>query len=105
MWPPVGTMCPTKTWGALFLKRRKRQRIMGAIVIFCPKPQEESDIVVTSRTLGPTGNLLETLTEGTKQGGLCFKGGWALFFVCFLRKISPEITTASPALFAEEAWP
>ena len=26
-------------------------------------------------------------------------------FVLFLRKISPELTTASPPLFAEEAWP
>ena len=25
-------------------------------------------------------------------------------FVLFLRKISPELTTASPPLFAEEAW-
>ena len=27
----------------------------------------------------------------------------AIFF--FLRKISPELTTASPPLFAEEDWP
>ena len=26
-------------------------------------------------------------------------------FVCFLRKMSPELTTASPPLFAEEDWP
>ena len=26
-------------------------------------------------------------------------------FIYFLRKISPELTTANPPLFAEEAWP
>ena len=26
-------------------------------------------------------------------------------FVLFLRKISPEVTTANPPLFAEEDWP
>ena len=28
-----------------------------------------------------------------------------ILFIYFLRKISPELTTASPPLFAEEAWP
>ena len=27
------------------------------------------------------------------------------FFFFFLRKISPELTTARPPLFAEEDWP
>ncbi|WP_220492936.1 hypothetical protein, partial [Klebsiella pneumoniae] len=27
------------------------------------------------------------------------------FFFFFLRKISPELTTANPPLFAEEDWP
>ena len=27
------------------------------------------------------------------------------FKIFFLRKISPELTAASPPLFAEEAWP
>ena len=27
------------------------------------------------------------------------------FFFVFLRKLSPELSTASPPLFAEEAWP
>ena len=29
----------------------------------------------------------------------------SFYFYFFLRKISPELTTASPPLFAEEAWP
>ena len=33
----------------------------------------------------------------------CLKRVFGKF--CFLRKISPELTTANPPLFAEEDWP
>ena len=37
-----------------------------------------------------------------KKAGISFS--FFLYFF-FLRKISPELTTAGPPLFAEEAWP
>ena len=34
-----------------------------------------------------------------------FLVSWILGLFIFLRKISPELTTANPPLFAEEDWP
>ena len=40
--------------------------------------------------------------EGSHSPSLICAG---FFFFLFLRKISPELTTANPPLFAEEDWP
>lgn len=37
MWPPVGVMCPTKTWGILLLKRKKGAVNNGDNGHFLPK--------------------------------------------------------------------
>ena len=43
--------------------------------------------------------------RGEEKGGRTQQAPRKAFFFLFLRKISPELTTANPLLFAEEDWP
>ena len=52
--------------------------------------------------------LSKALGRKIRKRDLLFQISRCYFVFClfvFLRKISPEVTTASPPLFSEEAWP
>ena len=48
-----------------------------------------------------TTEYLQILSEGGENASISPR----FFFILFLRKISLELTTANPPLFAEEGWP
>ena len=50
-------------------------------------------------------NLITTPAGRPWEHYLLVHRSWKISFFFFLRKISPELTTANPPLFAEEDWP